>query len=58
MRREYEPVTGEVVNPPLPRKPAKVRSYVTVPQTDTGRRGEKPQALEITLAKELGKLAP
>ncbi len=31
---------------------------VTVPQTDTGRRGENPQALERTLAKELGKMAP
>ena len=30
----------------------------TVPQTDTGRRGEYPQALERTLAQELGKLAP
>ncbi len=31
---------------------------VTVPQTDTGGRGENPQALERTLAKELGKLPP
>ena len=30
----------------------------TVPQTDTGRRGENPKANELTLAKELGKLAP
>jgi len=27
-------------------------------KTDTGRRGEKPQALERTLVKELGKMAP
>ena len=27
-------------------------------KTDTGRRGEKPQALERTLVKELGKLTP
>ena len=27
-------------------------------KTDTGRRGEKPQALEITVVKELGKLTP
>ena len=29
-----------------------------VPQTDTGRLGEKPQALERTVVKELGKLTP
>ena len=50
--------SGEVANPPLPRKTSKVNRYVTVPQTDTGRRGENPKALEKTLAKELGKLAP
>ena len=32
--------------------------HLTVPQTDTGRRAEKAKALEITPAKELGKLAP
>ena len=31
---------------------------VTVPQTDTGRRGEDPKARERTLVKELGKLTP
>jgi hypothetical protein len=31
---------------------------VTVPQTDTGRRGENPKALERTLVQELGKLTP
>ena len=31
---------------------------LTVPQTNTGRQGEKPKALEITLVKELGKLDP
>ena len=31
---------------------------VTVPQTDTGTRGENPQACEITTAKELGKMTP
>ena len=31
---------------------------LTVPQTDTGRQGENPQACEITLVKELGNLAP
>ena len=51
-------IKGEVANPPLPRKTSKDSCYVTVPQTDTGRRGENPKALEKTLAKELGKLAP
>ena len=32
--------------------------WMSVPQTDTGRRGEYPKVLEITLVKELGKLAP
>jgi hypothetical protein len=31
---------------------------VPVPQTDSGGRGENPQALERTLAKELGKFPP
>ena len=31
---------------------------VPVPQTDTGGRVEYTKALEITLVKELGKLAP
>jgi hypothetical protein len=31
---------------------------VTVPQTDTGGRGEDPKALERTLPKELGKMTP
>ncbi len=32
------------------------RARVPVPQTDTGRRGENPQARERTLVKELGKM--
>ena len=32
--------------------------YSTVPQTDTGGRVEDTKAFEITLAKELGKMAP
>ena len=31
---------------------------LTVPQTDTGGRGEDPKALERTRVKELGKLTP
>jgi hypothetical protein len=43
----------------LPRKaPAELTTVVTVPQTDTGRRGEYPKALETTLVKELGKITP
>jgi hypothetical protein len=41
----------------LPRK-ASSQVKVPVPQTDTGRRGEYPQARERTLVKELGKIAP
>ncbi len=32
--------------------------HETRTKTDTGRRGEKPQALEKTVVKELGKLTP
>ena len=45
-------------DPTLPRKAAKESRVVTVPQTDTGSRGENPQAFERTLLKELGKLTP
>ena len=34
------------------------RLQETVPQTDTGGQGENPKALERTLVKELGKIAP
>ena len=42
----------------LPGKTSKHRWYVTVPETDTGGQGENPKALEKTLVKELGKIAP
>ena len=42
----------------LPRKAARGAILVTVPQTDSGGRGEHPKARERTLAKELGKIAP
>ena len=46
-------------NPPLPRKaPVELTAGATVPQTDTGGRGEYPKALERSLSKELGKLTP
>ena len=49
----------ELSDPTLPRKaPAELTAVVTVPQTDTGGRGEYPKALERTLLKELGKMTP
>ena len=46
-------------DPLLPRKaPVEPTADVTVPQTDTGGRGEDPKALERTLLKELGKMTP
>jgi hypothetical protein len=47
-----------VVDPMLPRKASRGVIRVTVPETDTGGWGEYPKALEITLVKELCKLAP
>ena len=49
----------ELSDPTLPRKaPGELTAVVTVPQTDTGGRGEDPKALERTLLKELGKMTP
>jgi len=46
----------ELSNPALPRKaPVELTAVATVPQTDTGGRGEYPKALERTLLKELAK---
>ena len=46
-------------HPQLPRKaPVELTTDVTVPQTDTGGRGEDPKALERTRLKELGKMTP
>ncbi len=42
----------------LPRKTSMGVLPPTVPQTDTGRWGEYPKALERTMIKELGKIAP
>ncbi len=39
-------------------KPLSFRYVQTVPQTDTGGRGENPKALERTRVKELGKMVP
>ena len=49
----------ELSNPKLPRKaPAELITLVSVPQTDSGGRVEHTKALERSLSKELGKLAP
>jgi hypothetical protein len=50
----YDP---EVVGRTAKKNPCSTKP-VSVPQTDTGRRDEYSKALEITLVKELGKLAP
>ena len=42
----------------LPGKASYIVILVTVPQTDTGRQVENTKALERTLVKELGKIAP
>ena len=42
----------------LPRKTSNRTTVRIRTKTDTGRRGEYPQALERTLVKELGKLTP
>jgi hypothetical protein len=52
-----EIISTEVLDSTLPRKASR-RIVVPVPQTDTGRRGENPQVLGITLVKELGKMTP
>ena len=49
----------ELSDPMLPRKaPTKLTAVVSVPQTDSGGRGEYPKALERTHPKELGKILP
>ena len=49
---------AEVVEPCCQEKPLSDESWVTVPQTDTGRRVENTKANGRTFVKELGKLAP
>jgi hypothetical protein len=51
-------VDAELSDSMLPRKAAGRVFRPTVPQTNTGRQGEYPKALERTLVKELGKLTP
>ena len=57
MRRGQSP--HKLADPTLPRKVStELTALVTVLQTDTGRQGEYPKALERTLVKELGKMTP
>ena len=57
MRREL--CAHKLGDPKLPRKAStELSPVVTVPETDTGGRGENPKALERTLLKELGKMTP
>ncbi len=59
LRRYDEAQTGyKVVDSMLPGKSSYTFTLVTVPQTDTGRQVEYTKALERTLVKELGKIAP
>ncbi len=53
------PVSGlKWLMPSFQEKPLSFRWYKTVPETNTGGRGENPKALERTRVKELGKIAP
>jgi hypothetical protein len=49
---------AEVVKPCCREKLLSDEAWVTVPQTDTGRRVENTKANGRTFVKELGKLAP
>ena len=49
---------NKVAGSMLPGKASYLVMNVTVPQTDTGRLVEDTKALERTLVKELGKIAP
>ena len=48
---------GESPTPCLREKPLG-RMHVPVPQTDTGGQVEDTEVIEITIVKELGKMAP
>jgi len=48
---------GESLKPCLQEKPLG-RMRVPVPQTDTGGQAENAKVIEITIVKELGKIAP
>ncbi len=56
MRRSL--LDHKLPDPILSRKVRNSVALESVPQTDTGRWGENPKALERTLVKELGKMTP
>ena len=56
-RQKTKSLMESIQTAKLPRKTSRVKTIVTVLQTDTGRRGEKPQVYERTFVKELGKIA-
>ena len=59
LRRDDESRKGrKAADSMLPGKASYAFAPATVPQTDTGRRAEHAKALERTLVKELGKIAP
>jgi hypothetical protein len=51
-------VRSRVADTRLPGKTSKLQVMQSVPETDTGGRGEYPQAFETTRMKELGKIVP
>ncbi len=56
--RQRAPTGAKSLMPRFLEKPLSFRQIATVPQTNTGRQGENPKALERTRVKELGKMAP
>ena len=58
-RRESDPLRrGSREHQASQKSPKTVNLSMPVPETDTGREVEKTQGREITLSKELGKMAP
>ena len=57
-RPQSAPSGNEVLGWGSSRKSSKLRTVLTVPQTDTGRQVEDTKVFERTIVKELGKLTP
>ena len=59
LRREYDPLRGGSGRCQASKKISKhVKPKLPVPETDTGGEVENTKGREITLSKELGKMAP
>ena len=59
LRRESEPLRRRSGSHPAPKKSSiRYKLSMPVPETDTGREVENTKGREITLSKELGKMAP